>query len=270
MPVALRRRADEVDEERDFVLVTAASLESWEVYSHVVAPGAVGAQTRYARAGTSELLMHQEQSHSSRRPNSCATSLALHSRTEPISWPVNPLRSGGRSSSTRPRPHPRHRHGRRPQGESRPDRGRARARRVVAAVFTRNRFCAAPVQLCREHLAAGAGARAILVNTGNANAGTGSRRARACALDLRRAGPAARLRAGAGAAVFDRRDHGDAAARAHRGRLPAALAAARGPTAGRYAAEAIMTTDTVPKAASLTVQSAARPSPSPASARAPA
>ena len=43
----------------------------------------------------------------------------------------------------------------------------------VAGVFTRNRFCAAPVQLCREHLAAGAGARALLINTGNANAGTG-------------------------------------------------------------------------------------------------
>ncbi|HJV61785.1 MAG TPA: bifunctional ornithine acetyltransferase/N-acetylglutamate synthase, partial [Albitalea sp.] len=43
----------------------------------------------------------------------------------------------------------------------------------VAGVFTRNRFCAAPVQLCREHLAVSAGARALLVNTGNANAGTG-------------------------------------------------------------------------------------------------
>mgnify|MGYP002147221493 CR=1 FL=1 len=44
----------------------------------------------------------------------------------------------------------------------------------VSAVFTRNRFCAAPVQVCREHLAAGQGIRAILVNTGNANAGTGA------------------------------------------------------------------------------------------------
>lgn len=42
----------------------------------------------------------------------------------------------------------------------------------VAGVFTKNRFCAAPVQLCREHLAAGA-PRALVVNTGNANAGTG-------------------------------------------------------------------------------------------------
>src|SRR5512137_2575316 len=44
----------------------------------------------------------------------------------------------------------------------------------VAGVFTQNRFCAAPVQLCREHLAAGSGIRALLINTGNANAGTGA------------------------------------------------------------------------------------------------
>ena len=44
----------------------------------------------------------------------------------------------------------------------------------VAAVFTRNRFCAAPVQICREHLASGQPIRALLINTGNANAGTGA------------------------------------------------------------------------------------------------
>jgi glutamate N-acetyltransferase / amino-acid N-acetyltransferase len=44
---------------------------------------------------------------------------------------------------------------------------------TVAGVFTQNRFCAAPVQLCRQHLAAGAGIRALLINTGIANAGTG-------------------------------------------------------------------------------------------------
>jgi glutamate N-acetyltransferase/amino-acid N-acetyltransferase len=43
----------------------------------------------------------------------------------------------------------------------------------VAGVFTQNRFCAAPVTLCREHLAAGNDIRALVVNTGNANAGTG-------------------------------------------------------------------------------------------------
>ena len=48
----------------------------------------------------------------------------------------------------------------------------------VAGVFTLNRFCAAPVQVCREHLAhdgAKGEIRALVVNTGNANAGTGER-----------------------------------------------------------------------------------------------
>ncbi len=43
----------------------------------------------------------------------------------------------------------------------------------VAGVFTKNRFCAAPVILCKEFLSQGAGVRALLVNTGCANAGTG-------------------------------------------------------------------------------------------------
>jgi glutamate N-acetyltransferase/amino-acid N-acetyltransferase len=42
----------------------------------------------------------------------------------------------------------------------------------AAGVFTQNRFCAAPVQLCRTHLASG-GIRALVINTGVANAGTG-------------------------------------------------------------------------------------------------
>jgi glutamate N-acetyltransferase/amino-acid N-acetyltransferase len=44
---------------------------------------------------------------------------------------------------------------------------------AVGAVFTRNRYAAAPVQVCREHLASGQGVRAMVINTGNANAGTG-------------------------------------------------------------------------------------------------
>ncbi len=44
----------------------------------------------------------------------------------------------------------------------------------VAGVFTQNRFCAAPVIVCREHLALGRPLRALVVNTGNANAGTGA------------------------------------------------------------------------------------------------
>lgn len=43
----------------------------------------------------------------------------------------------------------------------------------VAGVFTQNRFCAAPVQVCKAHLRAAAGIRALVINTGVANAGTG-------------------------------------------------------------------------------------------------
>ena len=43
----------------------------------------------------------------------------------------------------------------------------------VAGVFTKNRFCAAPVQICQQRLQAGNDIRALLINTGNANAGTG-------------------------------------------------------------------------------------------------
>jgi glutamate N-acetyltransferase/amino-acid N-acetyltransferase len=60
---------------------------------------------------------------------------------------------------------------------------------AVAGVFTSNRFCAAPVQVCREHLAAGHGIRAMVINTGNANAGTGAdglaRARRTCATAAR-------------------------------------------------------------------------------------
>ena len=48
---------------------------------------------------------------------------------------------------------------------------------TVAGVFTTNRFCAAPVQVCKAHLEgmriSGAPIRALVINTGNANAGTG-------------------------------------------------------------------------------------------------
>ncbi len=43
----------------------------------------------------------------------------------------------------------------------------------VAGVFTQNRFCAAPVIVCKKHLASNNNIRALVVNTGNANAGTG-------------------------------------------------------------------------------------------------
>jgi len=50
-----------------------------------------------------------------------------------------------------------------------------------AGVFTRNRFCAAPVQICQEHLSKGAGSiRGLIINAGNANAGTGKAGLQAC------------------------------------------------------------------------------------------
>ena len=55
----------------------------------------------------------------------------------------------------------------------------------VSGVFTQNRFCAAPVQVCRDHLQGQPSIRALLINTGNANAGTGedglARARRTCA-----------------------------------------------------------------------------------------
>ena len=54
----------------------------------------------------------------------------------------------------------------------------------VAGVFTQNRFCAAPVTVCKQHLVS-EDIRALLINTGNANAGTGeeglARARRTCA-----------------------------------------------------------------------------------------
>ena len=118
----------------------------------------------------------------------------------------------------------------------------------VAGVFTQNRFCAAPVQICREHLAsAGAGVRALLINTGNANAGTGADgRARAlstCAALASKLGLAQQQILPFSTGVImeplpnDRIEAG----------LDAALADAREDNWLRVS-EAIMTTDTVPKA----------------------
>ena len=119
----------------------------------------------------------------------------------------------------------------------------------VGGVFTSNRFCAAPVQICRERLDAGAAVRAIVVNTGNANAGTGEdglARARqtceALAAQLKLQ-PDQVLPFSTGVIMeplpVDRIVAG----------LPAAIADAQ-PTHWARAAEGIMTTDTVPKAAS--------------------
>jgi glutamate N-acetyltransferase/amino-acid N-acetyltransferase len=117
----------------------------------------------------------------------------------------------------------------------------------VAAVFTQNRYCAAPVQVCREHLSQGLGIRALLINTGNANAGTGTEgllHARSTCQTMARLlhlKPEQVLPFSTGVIMeplpIERIELG----------LPAALADAREDN-WLNAAEAIMTTDTQPKA----------------------
>lgn len=117
----------------------------------------------------------------------------------------------------------------------------------VSGVFTTNRFCAAPVQLCREHLASGLGVRAMLINTGNANAGTGAdglQRARSTCLALaQRLGiDAQQILPFSTGVIMEPLPHD----RIEAG-LQAAIADAQ-PGNWLRAAEGIMTTDTVPKA----------------------
>ncbi|MFP5461920.1 MAG: bifunctional glutamate N-acetyltransferase/amino-acid acetyltransferase ArgJ [Gammaproteobacteria bacterium] len=120
----------------------------------------------------------------------------------------------------------------------------------AAGVFTRNRFCAAPVRVCREHLEGSGGAvRALVVNTGNANAGTGEQGL----ADARRTCEA--LAAALGCAPEQVLPFSTGVILEHlpMDRLLAGLPAAvadLAPARWAEAAEAIMTTDTVPKAAS--------------------
>jgi glutamate N-acetyltransferase / amino-acid N-acetyltransferase len=122
---------------------------------------------------------------------------------------------------------------------------------AAAGVFTQNRFCAAPVQVCREHLRH-ADVRAMVINTGNANAGTGEdglQRARSSCEAL-----AQRLR------IEPRQvlpfSTGVIMEQLPLERVVAGLDAAIADAAPDHwlrAAEAIMTTDTVPKALSRQV-----------------
>ena len=124
---------------------------------------------------------------------------------------------------------------------------------AVGAVFTQNRFCAAPVQVCRQHLASGADIRAMLINTGNANAGTGEDglvRARACCQALAAQlglEPEQVLPFSTGVIMETLPSQRVIAG------LPAAIEAAAADQWAQ-AAQAIMTTDTVPKACSRRVQ----------------
>ncbi len=128
----------------------------------------------------------------------------------------------------------------------------------VAGVFTKNRFCAAPVQVCREHLQGGQGIRAMVINTGNANAGTGApglahaRQTCEALAQLLQCEPGQVLPFSTGVIMeplpVDRIVAG----------LPAAIADASASHWGK-AAEGIMTTDTVPKAASVQLDIGGKP-----------
>jgi len=124
---------------------------------------------------------------------------------------------------------------------------------AVASVFTQNRFCAAPVQVAREHLASGSAIRALVINTGNANAGTGAdglaRARRTCTAAAQALGIAAQqvLPYSTGVIMEPLPVERIVAG------LPNAIANAAADHWGT-AAQAIMTTDTVPKAFSAQVQ----------------
>ena len=131
----------------------------------------------------------------------------------------------------------------------------------VAGVFTLNRFCAAPVQVCREHLAQEGRhgqIRALVVNTGNANAGTGEQGMKhaletcaALAKDLN-INPEQILPFSTGVILEPLPIQ----------KIISALPKAVANLAEDHwfdAAEAIMTTDTQPKASSVTIQTPAGP-----------
>lgn len=116
---------------------------------------------------------------------------------------------------------------------------------TVAGVFTQNRFCAAPVQLCQQRLAAGNEIRALVINTGNANAGTGAEgRQRAVAICQ-----AVAKQINCAVSQVLPFSTGVILEPLPADKIINALPAVK-PVGWNDAARAIMTTDTVPKAAS--------------------
>ena len=126
----------------------------------------------------------------------------------------------------------------------------------VAGVFTQNRFCAAPVTVARQHLSMvdpDASVRALLVNTGCANAGTGREgiaAARQTCSDLARLleCSASQVLPFSTGVIMEPLPVDRVAAG-----LPACIAGLRGDN-WLAAAQAIMTTDTLPKAASRRIK----------------
>ncbi len=119
----------------------------------------------------------------------------------------------------------------------------------ASGVFTQNRFCAAPVIVCREHLAHGRHTRALLINAGNANAGTGE----AGIADARRTCAAVATQLGCAPEEVLPFSTGVIMEPLPVDKIIDALprcAAALTPGGWYAAVRAIMTTDTVPKGAS--------------------
>ncbi len=116
---------------------------------------------------------------------------------------------------------------------------------TVGAVFTTNRFCAAPVHIAKSHLFDEDGVRAIIINTGNANAGTGAQgridAIETCAATAEQTGckPSQVLPFSTGVILEP----------LPVGKIVAALPKMQ-PADWADAARTIMTTDTVPKSAS--------------------
>ena len=116
---------------------------------------------------------------------------------------------------------------------------------TVGAVFTTNRFCAAPVHIAKSHLFDEDGVRAIIINTGNANAGTGAQgridAIETCAATAEQTGckPSQVLPFSTGVILEP----------LPVGKITAALPKMQ-PADWADAARAIMTTDTIPKSAS--------------------
>lgn len=129
---------------------------------------------------------------------------------------------------------------------------------TVAGVFTQNRFCAAPVIICKDHLAKSASPRGLVINTGNANAGTGDdgmkRALEVCAAAATAIGCSPREVLPFSTGVIMEPLPAD--------RIVAGLPVAKSDLRAdnwANAAEAIMTTDTVAKAASRKVSIEGKP-----------
>jgi glutamate N-acetyltransferase/amino-acid N-acetyltransferase len=122
----------------------------------------------------------------------------------------------------------------------------------AAGVFTRNRFCAAPVSVCREHLRTASSIAALVVNAGNANAGTGEEGLS----DARATCAAAATLLGCASDAVLPFSTGVIMEPLPLDRIVGALPACRDrltETGWHAAVKAIMTTDTVPKGASRRV-----------------